>query len=610
LSVRLPPIPSDFLHQNRVNVSIEKKIAAGFGVAVLVLLFVAGAAAWNANRFDDTFRGVDHTHEVLGHLEQTLIGVLSMQTSTRGFVLTGDENMLNPFRGGIKIVSDSIEQLHRLTQDNARQQRRVDRLEPIVARATAVMQERITARRDRGLDSARDIETFLAGQETVEQIRAAILEMEKEERQFLDERVAGTRAAARSTIEAMAFGAVCALAFIVGSGLLVRRDFHQRIRAEEAMRKSQRMFERLFDNAPDAILQVDRTGQIVRANKQAEDLFRWSSADLNRERIDQVLPQRLRGPEGGYLAAYFAEPRTRVMGAGIELLGRRKDGTEFPVDIILSPLETDDGLQALAVIRDITSRRASEEKIRSLNMDLQLQNARLEIANKELESFSYSVSHDLRAPLRHIDGFAGLLSKHASAALDDKGRRFIAVISESAKRMGELIDDLLSFSRMGRAQMQSSEVDHEQLVASVIREGGFERPGVINWSIQSLPRVQADASMLRQVWFNLIDNAVKYSARATPAQIEIGCRTDPADLSERIYFVRDNGVGFDMKYAVKLFGVFQRLHSDAEFEGTGIGLANVRRIITRHGGRTWAESSVGEGSTFYFSLPLVTPTSF
>jgi PAS domain S-box-containing protein len=589
-----------------VNVSIQKKIAAGFGVAVLVLLLVAGSAAWNANRFDDTFQRVDHTHNVVADLQQTLIGVLTMQSSTRGFVLTGDENMLGPFRDGIKAVGESLDHVRALTKDNERQQRRIELLDPTVALAAAIMQERINARRSRGLNAVQEKGAFLAEQDAVARIRATIVEMEAEERQLLNEQVASTRAAAQSTIEAMAFGGFCALIFIIGAGLLVRRDFNQRIRAEEALRKSQRMFERLFDNAPDAMIQVDRAGQIVRANKQAEELFRSTSAELNRERMEHVLPQRLHGPEGGYLAAYFAQPRTRrTIGAGIELMGRRKDGTEFPVDIILSPLETDEGLQALAVIRDITARRASEEKIRRLNMDLQLQNARLEIANKELESFSYSVSHDLRAPLRHIDGFAGLLSKHAEPVLDEKGRRFVAVISSSAKRMGQLIDDLLTFSRMGRAQMQTSEVDHMQLVASVIREGGFERPGSIQWTLEPLPRVNADASMLRQVWFNLIDNSVKYSAKSNPAQIEIGSRVDPVDLNERIFYIRDNGVGFDMKYAVKLFGVFQRLHADSEFEGTGIGLANVRRIITRHGGRTWAEGSPGQGSTFYFSLPLV-----
>ncbi len=592
-----------------MNVSIEKKIAAGFGVAVLVLLLVAGAAAWNASRFDDTFRSVAHTHEILGHLERIQIGALSMQTATRGFVLTGDEAVLNPFQEGLKTVSESIDQVRTLSPDNSHQQRRLDRLETLVTRATVLMQERINIRRERGLDTVQETGAYISSQNAVEQIRTAVLEMEKEERQLLDERVASTRSAARSTIEAMAVGGVCAVIFIVGAGLLVRRDFLQRVRAEEALRKSQRMFERLFDNAPDAILQVDRTGHVVRANKQAEDLFRSSSAELNRKRFDHVLPQRLSNPEGEPLAAYFAEPRTRVMGAGIELVGRRKDGTEFPVDIILSPLETDEGIQALAVVRDITSRRANEEKIRSLNMNLQLQNARLEIANKELESFSYSISHDLRAPLRHIDGFAALLAQHVDAVLDEKGRRFITVISNSAKRMGQLVDDLLMFSRMGRAQMQTSEVDHQQLVAGIIREGGFERPGVIKWNVQSLPRVNADPAMLRQVWLNLIDNAVKYSARSNPPQIEIGSRVDPADPNERIFYIRDNGVGFDMKYAIKLFGVFQRLHSESEFEGTGIGLANVRRIITRHGGRTWAEGAVGSGSTFYFSLPLISTPS-
>jgi light-regulated signal transduction histidine kinase (bacteriophytochrome) len=162
---------------------------------------------------------------------------------------------------------------------------------------------------------------------------------------------------------------------------------------------------------------------------------------------------------------------------------------------------------------------------------------------------------------------------------------------------------------MGRAQMLSTEVDQEQLVSSILREGGFERAGVIKWTMHPLPRVNADPAMLRQVWFNLIDNAVKYSSRSDPPEIEIGSVTDGVDANERAFFIRDNGVGFDMKYAVKLFGVFQRLHADTEFEGTGIGLANVRRIITRHGGRTWAESSVGHGSTFYFSLPNVSVTS-
>lgn len=245
------------------------------------------------------------------------------------------------------------------------------------------------------------------------------------------------------------------------------------------------------------------------------------------------------------------------------------------------------------------------DQIITLNRDLEKRveqrTAQLEAANRELEAFSYSVSHDLRAPLRHVDGFAAMLRKHIHASLDDKGRRYLNTISDSAKKMGQLIDDLLAFSRIGRAQLARVQVDHDLLVAGVIRDGRYE-DGLprIEWIVAKLPPVHADPALLRQVWSNLIGNAVKYSGKAAQPRVTItGVRTP----EECIFSVADNGVGFDMAYAHKLFGVFQRLHGPAEFEGTGIGLANVRRIVMRHGGRTWAEGKVGGGATFHFSLP-------
>ena len=212
-----------------------------------------------------------------------------------------------------------------------------------------------------------------------------------------------------------------------------------------------------------------------------------------------------------------------------------------------------------------------------------------------------------RAPLRHIDGFAGLLAKHADAKLDEKGRRFRATISGAARQMGRLIDDLLAFSRAGRTDLNIAWVDQDSLVERVVREGHLDRSGrTICWRIAPLARVRADAAMLRQVWSNLIENAVKYSAKRPSPEVEVGERLDAAG-HEHVFFVRDNGVGFNMSYVDKLFGVFQRLHTAAEFEGTGIGLANVRRIVARHGGRTWAEGVVNEGATFYFSLPIAKP---
>jgi signal transduction histidine kinase/HAMP domain-containing protein len=256
--------------------------------------------------------------------------------------------------------------------------------------------------------------------------------------------------------------------------------------------------------------------------------------------------------------------------------------------------------QVAILFTNITDRKQREEEIRELNTALQQRATQLEAANRELEAFSYSVSHDLRAPLRHIDGFANLLQKQAAGSLDDQGRRYLTTISDSARRMGRLIDDLLSFSRMGRSHMQPGLVDQDSLVAAVVREGRY--PAAVEWQIAALPRVHGDHAMLRQVWSNLIDNAVKYSSKVPQPRVEVGS-LDGAAGGELAFFVRDNGAGFDMRYADKLFGVFQRLHGANEFEGTGIGLANVRRIVTRHGGRTWAESAPGRGATFYFSLP-------
>lgn len=245
---------------------------------------------------------------------------------------------------------------------------------------------------------------------------------------------------------------------------------------------------------------------------------------------------------------------------------------------------------------DITERRRVAAELRQ-------QGDLLQAANKELEAFSYSVSHDLRAPLRHIDGYAALLSKAAGSSLNEKAQRYLQTISDSAKQMGQLIDDLLVFSRMGRQEMLCTTVNLNQLVKTVIHDLHLDLQGkAISWTIGALPDVPGDPPMLRQVLMNLISNAIKFTATRTDPQIEIGAFQDRADTVT--VFVRDNGVGFDMQYVNKLFGVFQRLHRNDEFEGTGIGLANVRRIIHRHGGQTWAEGALDHGATFYFSLPM------
>ncbi|WFU84407.1 ATP-binding protein [Bradyrhizobium sp. CIAT3101] len=257
---------------------------------------------------------------------------------------------------------------------------------------------------------------------------------------------------------------------------------------------------------------------------------------------------------------------------------------------------------------ELQQRQRRDAEISKLNHELTLRAAELVTANKELESFAYSVSHDLRAPLRHLVGYSELLQKHASSSLDDKGRRYVQTILDSAKRMGNLIDDLLAFSRIGRAETRTTAVDLQQLAADVVSEIGAQAKGQdISWKIGTLPVCHGDRPLLRLVLVNLLSNAVKFSSTRNPAQVEIGAADGPEGKTE--IFVRDNGVGFDMRYVDKLFGVFQRLHRADEFEGTGIGLATVQRIVHRHGGTVRAEASLDQGATFYFSLPKASPAA-
>lgn len=380
----------------------------------------------------------------------------------------------------------------------------------------------------------------------------------------------------------------------------VTRDITERRRAE-------RKFMGLFESAPDAMLLVNRHGAIVLANAQATRVFGWTTPELTGRQLDSLLPERFRAEHRRHLDHFFTRPVARGMGSGMNLWGIRKDGTEFPAEIGLAPLETDDGPMACASIRDITERKRAEQEIAQLNEDLRRRAGELEATNRELDAFSYSVSHDLRAPLRHIQGFVDRLNKSAGPKLDEQAARYLRIISDSARQMGALIDDLLSFSRNGRVELASSAVDLESMARGVIQELQADSPPRnILWKVGHLPAVRGDPILLRQVVVNLLANALKYTRGRDPAVIEIdSVNHNPA---EHVVAVRDNGVGFEMEYAHKLFGVFQRLHRAEDFEGTGIGLANVRRIVLRHGGRVWAEGKPDAGATFYFSLPKTIAT--
>ncbi|MGH7233468.1 MAG: PAS domain-containing sensor histidine kinase [Nitrospiraceae bacterium] len=368
----------------------------------------------------------------------------------------------------------------------------------------------------------------------------------------------------------------------------ISEDITDRRRAEETRAR----LAAIVESSDDAMIARTLNGDVVSWNHGAERMYGYTAAEVIGTPPTFLVPSDRLDEESQIMARLQRGERVVC-----ETIRRRKDGHNLHVSLSVSPIKDGHGhvIGTATVARDISERKHAETQIR-------LHAAHLEAVNMELEAFSYSVSHDLRAPLRHIDGYAELLQKHASSELDEKGHRYLAMISKSAKQMGRLIDDLLLFSRVSRSEMQQAPVNLNQLVMHVIDELQPDIEGrQIDWTVDALPQVRGDRAMLRQVLSNLIGNAVKYTQPRQKAMIEIGQVTTPD--GEIAVFVRDNGVGFDMNYAHKLFGVFQRLHSSSHFEGTGIGLANVRRIINRHGGRTWAEGAVDAGATFYFSLP-------
>ena len=291
-----------------------------------------------------------------------------------------------------------------------------------------------------------------------------------------------------------------------------------------------------------------------------------------------------------------------------EFVNRKKDGTIYVNEETVTPVRLYDAeiTHFVGIMQDVTQRKEAEKQIRELNEQLDYRvrqrTSELQAANQELEAFAYSVSHDLRAPLRHIKGFLDLFCKTALSGLSEEERFYLTSITNSARQMDRLIDDLLQFSRINQASLQPEPAALNQLLDEALAQLQPETSQRnIRWKRTDLPVVQADRSMLRQVFLNLLSNAIKYTRPRDPAEIEIGVLD--SDPNEWVVFVRDNGVGFDMRYAGKLFGVFQRLHSSDRFEGTGVGLANVKRITIRHGGRIWAEARPEEGAAFYFSLP-------
>ncbi len=374
--------------------------------------------------------------------------------------------------------------------------------------------------------------------------------------------------------------------------LLVTSSFHlltQLIKKQTARQRKDLMQKEtllLYDQAPCGYHSTDENGIVINMNKT---LLQWLGYERHEVAGTMRFIDMIDGPSDEAEANIRSLMDRRKEKVDLQFL--RKSGERFPTIVSLMPAEalTGDPAKFFFATLDNTMCHEALERIKTLD--------------KELEAFSYSISHDLRAPLRSIDGYSRILQEDYAANLDDEGRRVLNVVTNNAKRMGRLIDDLLDFGRLGRKALQHANVNMTGIVNNIIHDLQAQEPGrKIEVIVDELLPSSADGEMIRQVWFNLLENAVKYSGKKDVSTIEV--RSYKISDSEICYEVKDNGVGFDMQYAGKLFGVFQRLHKMQDFSGTGVGLAIVKRIVSRHGGRVWADAALNQGATFYFTLPV------
>lgn len=724
-----PNAPPIDLHLFVPAVPLTKNIIrAGFGLALAVLLAGTVLVYLAESNALEVLRRVNRTREVQSLLDRLVTALTEAESSSRGFVATGEVRFIQVFEPTVAEVARLQRALWAFLDEDQAQRQRLQALEPLIREKVEGMRLNITERRATEHDLGGIQRRLLEGLERMQKIRALVGQLDAYEDELLRTSGPVVEEQIGRSMQLTGAASLVALALVTLAGWKVLRDFDEGRLVLKDLETSRDYAENIVDTVREPLLVVDEELRIQGANRsyyqafghrreevETWPLFRVADGVWNNAELKRALETTLAG--GGRfidleVACEFPDKGTRIMlfngrrlslpgpkqaaallamediterrkaeaelrksaeqiydlynrapcgyhslnRRGVylqvndtelswlgysreEMLGKiafpdlmtpesrhrfgpifsqfwqtgsvsdlefeivRKDGTRMTVLLNATAVRDESGKYSAtrATMYDITARKQADRELHALNEELRRHAALTEVANKELEGFSYSVSHDLRAPLRHIGGFAEMLLKNAGDKLDATGLRYVRVISDSARRMGALIDELLVFSRRSRTEMQLRETPLGELVDEVITQLAPEtKDRNVVWKKGELPVVQADPSLLGLVFTNLLSNAVKYTRPRDPALIEIWAEDSGSEVQ---ISVRDNGVGFDMAYAHKLFGVFQRLHRNEEFEGTGIGLANVQKIVSRHGGRVWGEARLDEGATFSFTLP-------
>jgi len=694
---------------------LNRRLQLALGAAILALL-VAGAISYRSMAAStESNRWVQHTHEVLEKLENLLTAMWGIESSYRGFALTGEEAYLESYRASILSAEQDAATIRNLTADNPKQKLLVATLKGLAAQKIQFGERVIGLRRTTGLQAAADAIRGGPGEKLIREFQGVVRQMQDEELRLLSLRDADSKRRLGQTKTVLILGTVLGLVIATAAGWSVRLDNSQRGHAEKALQDSEEKYRLLLDGAqdyaifmldpqgrvaswnagaerikgykadeiigqdfsrfylqneidqgrpkaelqiandsgrsevehwrvrkdgsrfwasvvitavrdssggllgfseisrditerreteakyrglleaaPDAMVVVNQDGEIVLLNLQAEKKFGYHRDELVGQKVKNIIPE-------GFAERLIAdgtrtapEALAQQIGTGIELYGRRKDGSDFPIEIMLSPLESAEGTLVTAAIRDISVRKAAEKHLAEMVGELKR-------SNDELGQFAYVASHDLQEPLRMVASYTQLLAKRYKGRLDSDADEFIDYAVDGSNRMQKLILDLLAYSRAGAGGKVLHEISSESALAEALnnlRATIGESGAVVTHD--ALPPITTDDTQLAQLFQNLVGNAIKYRSADVP-RVHISARKNGG--REWVFSVRDNGQGIDSQYFEKIFILFQRLHGQKNFKGTGIGLAICRKILDRLGGRIWVESQLNMGSTFYFALP-------
>ena len=637
-----------------IEIALRRRVTAGFIVALLLTIFV-GFSSWHATRLAaDDADSVARTYTVIDALELRSEHVIEVETRAQTFALTGQSGVLTRYQAALDAVARDKDTLRHLTADNLNQQRLLNVLEPQTHAALDFAGSLVDERQQlQAFPDARDV---LETESLIGAVRATTQEMQLEETQLLSQRTKRTQAERRLTSFILVAG------IFVGAGLLalariavnreievnaqartqivvlnaglekrveertaaLESEIFERKQAKEALAEQAEelahsrdaletqtlMLQSVLDSMAEGLVAADQQGKILIWNRAAEKIFGHRPAEFRIEEWSAHYGNYL--PDGVTPFPADELPLVRAIQGEVrtaEIFVRNPMAAGVWIEASGSPLKNKSGAIRGGVLafRDITQRKADEKEIRKLNDELEQRVAertvQLESANKELEAFSYSVSHDLRAPLRHINGFSQMLVEEFGSTLDPNAHRYLERIQAGAQKMGLLIDELLNLARVGRRVLSLQPTSLNSIVAEVITMLQPDSKGrEVEWVIADLPTVVCDPILVKQIFQNLLSNSLKFTRPRAHSVIEVSCQQTNTEDGLPIFMVRDNGVGFDMKYVDKLFGVFQRLHNAEDFEGTGIGLVTVQRIVHKHGGRVWAEAELDKGLTFRFTL--------